>query len=167
MEKNLKRVLLLLTGTALSYYALSLEKARADDPEHEALCDIAPAVSCTAAFESEYGTGFGIICPIVGDDHILCQKNSVYGLLSYLSMIPLVLTENLFAAEILLFMSLGSICISVFLAWVLWMQKNFCIVCGAIYIVNIWLLKLNWSSRLEIMATKYSDLEKEEIKKNN
>ena len=49
----------------------SLENAREEDPDHQALCDLAPSVSCTAAFESEYGTGFGIICPIVGEDHIL------------------------------------------------------------------------------------------------
>ena len=92
------------------------------------MCDIASWSSCSAAFNSKFGTGFGVICDIVGKDHIACQKNSIYGIVSYSLMIPLILIGNIFSAEVLLFMSLGSIVVSCFLAYVLWTMKNLCIV---------------------------------------
>ena len=87
--------------------------------------------------------------------------------------------QNVFAAEVLLIISLGSIVIrypgfffnfqsfSIFLAYVLVLLKTVCLVCIGTYVVNIILLKQNWQSRKEIMAMKYADLEIEQIKKDN
>ena len=159
--------MLTLLGAAISYYAFSIEQRKSEDEEFGALCDIASWSSCSAAFSGKYGTGFGFVCDLVGEESVLCQKNSVYGIVSYLSMVPLILIGNLITAEILLFMSLGSIAISLFLAYVLWITKNLCLVCASCYVINILLLYYNWNSRMEIMATTYSDIEIEEIKKNN
>ena len=94
----------------------SLNFSSLENPEHEATCDFpSPSasfkISCSTAFNSEYGKGFGFICPILGEDSPLCQKNSLYGIVSYSLMIPLVLMQNVFAAEVLLIVSLASIVI--------------------------------------------------------
>ena len=93
----------------------------------------------------------------------MCQKNSVYGIFFYASMIPLTLVRNTFTAEILMFMSFSSIGMSVYLSYVLFMMKNFCIVCFATHCINVYLLIKNWQSRRLIMAEVYADIDK----KNN
>ena len=93
----------------------------------------------------------------------MCQKNSVYGIVFYASMIPLTLVRNTFTAEILMFMSFSSIGMSVYLSYVLFMMKNFCIVCFATHCINVYLLIKNWQSRRLIMAEVYADIDK----KNN
>ena len=100
-------------------------------------------------------------------DHILCQKNSVYGVFFYGAMVSLILIRNTFTAEILLFMSLASIIISTYLTIILFQIRNFCIVCAATHVINIILLIDNWRSRREIMAEAYADIKRAEIKKTS
>jgi len=114
------------------------------------MCDINDWVSCTKAFDSDHGTGFGIIGKIFGEESVFNQKNSVYGILSYGMMIPLILIENLLSAYILFLMSVGSIFISVYLAYALFKMRNICIVCFGIYGVNIALLYSTWQNLLDI-----------------
>lgn len=106
------RLVLALAGVAISVYSIYVDKKFQEDENATAMCDIgtlrsytateiilASWSSCKGAFQSEYGTGFGIICKITGEDHVLCQKNSVYGLFFYGLMVPLTLLRNTAAAE--------------------------------------------------------------------
>ena len=107
------RLVLALAGVAISVYSIYVDKKFQEDENATAMCDIGEFLrfrakyycilaswsTCKGAFQSEYGTGFGIVCKITGEDHVLCQKNSVYGLFFYGLMVPLTLMRNTAAAE--------------------------------------------------------------------
>jgi len=162
-----RQLVVAVFGVVVSAYSVYVEGQKREDENYEAVCDITSWSSCTSAFEHPVGTGFGFVCQITGDDHILCQKNSVYGVFFYGAMVALILIRNTFTAEILLFMSLASIIISTYLTIILFQIRNFCIVCAATHVINIILLIDNWRSRREIMAEAYADIKRAEIKKTS
>ena len=72
------------------------------DPEYRPLCDLDEGVSCSVAFNSSYGRGFGFVHKLVGgdEDHWLVQPNPVYGLAFYSLMALLALLNFVFTARI-------------------------------------------------------------------
>ncbi|KAI2798045.1 Vitamin K epoxide reductase complex subunit 1-like protein 1 [Blomia tropicalis] len=72
-------------GMILSLYGLYVEVQHDLQPSFEAMCDINPTISCSAAFLSDYGKGFGILPPQ------LALRNPIFGILFYLTMLVLVL----------------------------------------------------------------------------
>ena len=59
--------LVVILGFGLAAYSLYEELQMEANPEYRPLCDIQEGVSCSKAFKSEWGTGFGFIHKIVGE----------------------------------------------------------------------------------------------------
>ncbi|KDR18052.1 Vitamin K epoxide reductase complex subunit 1-like protein 1 [Zootermopsis nevadensis] len=76
-------------GMGLSYYAYVVETTKEHDESYVAMCDISEHMSCSKAFMSSYGKGFGIARHIFGEDSILNQPNSLGGMLFYCVLIGL------------------------------------------------------------------------------
>ncbi|RZF36366.1 hypothetical protein LSTR_LSTR010407 [Laodelphax striatellus] len=85
-------------GFLLSYYAYNVEVSFEEDSNYVAMCDISEHMSCTKAFSSEYGKGFGLTRLIVGEDSPLNQPNGVLGLIFY-SIFGLLNCEHPFTKE--------------------------------------------------------------------
>lgn len=129
-------VLLASLGFLLSCYALyvrwRVENARrTDHPRrtdaavYKPLCDISDRISCTKAFLSKAGLTGGL-------------PNPLYGIFFY-PFIALLAYDNL--PQMLFWASLIAVLVSVYLAYVSYVkQKNFCVVCTAIYLINILLV---------------------------
>lgn len=148
-----------LLAFGLSVYAIyiqsQVEKATEEDEDYEALCDINEQFSCSKLYASQYGKGFGL--DFLPED--LRLPNGVYGAGLYfvLSLLSECWNWNnywfwdywhfnpfsgfskfLNIVKIQLFLSLQSIFISIYLAYVsLFVIKVFCLVCIALYVLNI------------------------------
>ncbi|HIH38588.1 vitamin K epoxide reductase family protein [Candidatus Woesearchaeota archaeon] len=118
-----------ILGLLLSLYALYIEKRAEKQKGYKAACDFNNKMSCTKAFTSKYGKTFGL-------------PNSVYGMAFYLLIIILSFFNQVRIIQVLAFLAvLGSCC----LAYMLYVKlRDVCIVCTAIYIVNILLLILSF-----------------------
>ncbi|KAG8199275.1 hypothetical protein JTE90_003697 [Oedothorax gibbosus] len=121
--------ILCVAGLGLSVYAYHVETKKEKDDSYTAMCDISEHMSCTAAFSSKYGKGFGLFEHIVGKEHILNQPNSVFGVLFYLIFMPLSETPSLpLSRGLILLCVLANIC-SVYLAYILmFILYDFCVV---------------------------------------
>lgn len=103
------------------YVTYRFEKSKA----YKAVCDFNERMSCTKVFTSKYGVIFGI-------------PNHFYGIGFYLAVFFL---DLLGYHQIVLYMAIASIALSVYLAYAsLIKEKNFCLVCNAVYLVNALLL---------------------------
>jgi len=119
-------LIIAIIGIILSIYALYVEYKKSKNKNYQAACDISDNSSCTKAFLSSYGKILGI-------------PNSALGIIFYLIIIILSLfnTYN----NIIFYLSVISFIGSLYLAYILYFKlKNFCLVCNAIYVVNILLL---------------------------
>jgi vitamin-K-epoxide reductase (warfarin-sensitive) len=111
-------------GLILSVYALNVRvKASASkDKSYKPLCDVSERVSCTKAFSSSYGKTFGM-------------PNPVYGIILYMIIIVLAFLSR---EDIMRYFIYFMLLASVWLAYVSYIkQKNFCVVCSGIYLINI------------------------------
>uniref|UniRef100_A0A663FJ04 vitamin-K-epoxide reductase (warfarin-sensitive) n=1 Tax=Aquila chrysaetos chrysaetos TaxID=223781 RepID=A0A663FJ04_AQUCH len=130
------RAALCLAGAALSLYALHVERAHARDPSYRAACDLGPAVSCTRVFASRWGRGLGLVEVVAGRDNAVASFPNG----PILGAVPGRVT-----AAALLGTSVASAMASLWLAGVLafglW---DFCLVCITTYVLNGFLLALNW-----------------------
>ena len=117
-------------GFILSAYAVSVERRRSLFKNYTPFCDISRHVSCTKAFFSPSGKlVFGI-------------PNSVIGLFFYFGVYLLAL---LGLPRYILYASLFSSVGTLYLAYVSYIKmKNFCIVCTAVYMVNLLLLVFSY-----------------------
>ncbi|GBM71329.1 Vitamin K epoxide reductase complex subunit 1-like protein 1 [Araneus ventricosus] len=130
-----------IAGLLLSIYAYHVEVKKEKDENYTAMCDISEHMSCTAAFSSKYGKGFGILEHIVGKESILNQPNSVFGLVFYLIFMPLGEIPNLTVSKIMIGLAVLSNLCSVYLAYILmFILYDFCVVCVTTYAVNFFLL---------------------------
>ncbi|XP_076765632.1 vitamin-K epoxide reductase [Xylocopa sonorina] len=135
---NFKITITCIVGFVLSYYAFRVEVAKENDDSYEAMCDISEHVSCTKAFSSEYGKGFGII----PETSPLNMPNPVYGLLFY-ALVALMSTSNRYILSIqVVILAVCANILTIYLASILYIQKNICIVCVSTYITNAVLLTL-------------------------
>ncbi|KAK0076683.1 hypothetical protein PV325_005015 [Microctonus aethiopoides] len=121
-----------VVGFALSYYAYMVETAKEQDHTYEAMCDISEHVSCTKAFMSEYGKGFGII----EKNSIFYQPNSVYGIGYYGIVIITSIFNDYGHAVALMTLAIVSNISSIYLAWILYLLNDICVICVSTYVVN-------------------------------
>ncbi|XP_062514292.1 vitamin K epoxide reductase complex subunit 1-like protein 1 [Corticium candelabrum] len=144
------RAVLCVAGLCLSAYALYIEIEKHRDASYRPLCDISEGVSCTKAFLSEYGRGFGIIGSLLGKDSMLNQPNAAFGMIFYCIFIFIGLTRSAFLETVGLVLAIGSCIVSVYLSYVLYLLKDVCIVCMATYIMNFLLMLVTIARRNEL-----------------
>ncbi|XP_048189153.1 vitamin K epoxide reductase complex subunit 1 [Perognathus longimembris pacificus] len=139
------RLALCLAGFLLSVYSLHVKAARARDRDYRALCDVGTAISCSRVFSSRWGSGFGLVEPVLGADSILNQSNSIFGCIFYTLQLLLGCVQGRWASILLLLSSLMSLIGTVYLAWILFfVLHDFCIVCVATYAINVGLTLLSF-----------------------
>ncbi|CAF3646164.1 unnamed protein product [Rotaria sp. Silwood1] len=158
------QVLLGLTGLGLSIYAYYVKQQLKKNPKYKALCDLGPNISCTKAFSSKYGTGFGLSSSLFGENSIMNASNVNFGIGFYIFQIMSgeklnyifhffdhkklffiigLIVISLFN-KLALFSSVLSCISSIYLAYILaFILKDFCLVCVISYIINFGLL---WSN---------------------
>jgi len=111
---------LAVIGILLSLYALYVEQKVRKNIHYKAFCDISDHISCTKAVGSRYGK-------------LLYLPNAFFGVLFY---ILIILFWSL--PELQFILALVGLIISIVLAYISYiLQKNFCLVCSTIYLVNI------------------------------
>jgi len=116
-----------IIGFLLSLYAVYIEHRAKPG---KAICDINEHISCTKAFQSEYGKTFGV-------------SNAIGGLLFYVLVFVLALLNY---NEYVFYLAVLSVLGSIYLGYISYAKlKNFCLVCSAIYVVNILLLVFSYS----------------------
>jgi uncharacterized membrane protein len=119
---NLVVVLLAVVGCALSLYAYCIEQKVSVDKPYRPICDISDLVSCTKTFKSSYSRMFGV-------------SNSLLGIVFYSFMIVCALLN---IASLLFMGALAGLGVSILLAYIVYVKiKAYCIVCTALYIINI------------------------------
>lgn len=115
------------TGFLLAGYAVWVS-INAQRTGYRALCDLSDHVSCTRAFTDERGRLLGF-------------HNATLGAIYYLLISVFALLE---LTGVLVLISLLGVVASAYLAYVsYWRMRNFCVVCTAVYLVNIALLVLS------------------------
>ncbi|XP_060816234.1 vitamin K epoxide reductase complex subunit 1-like protein 1 [Bombus pascuorum] len=127
-----------IVGFAVSYYAYYVELAKEEDDLYEAVCDISEHVSCTKAFSSEYGKGFGII----PETSLLYAPNSIYGLTFYLLVAILSISNKYVTSALVVTLGICANLGTLYLAYILYKLSNICVVCVSLYVVNAILLIL-------------------------
>lgn len=133
-----------LTGLIISLYALYVEYNLDTNKNYQPMCDIATHVSCSRAFRSSFAEGFGIIEPFFGSDHLLLQKNPVYGCIIYTLIFLMQFIKSAWTAKLSLVLSVIMNLLSVYLISILVYLRTVCLVCGCIYIVNALLLYFSY-----------------------
>lgn len=127
-------------GVLISIYAYVVETRFERDPKYQPMCDISPHLSCTKAFNSRYGKGLGLVQRVVGPDSVLVQPNSVYGVLHY----SLVFLSGMADGKRWKMVHLGlcalATVMSFYLAYILYLLRDICVVCVATYVCNFLLL---------------------------
>ncbi|XP_028396501.1 vitamin K epoxide reductase complex subunit 1-like [Dendronephthya gigantea] len=138
------RTFLCLLGIVLSIYALYVEVKKMQDKSFVALCDIHSKMSCSKVFSSKYGTGFGLVEPLLGKDSIFNIPNSIYGIAFYIFVLSLGFFDGVTVAWIVVINCILSCVGCVYLAYILYyILEDFCIVCVSTYVVNALLLVLS------------------------
>ena len=116
--------LLAISGFLVSAYALYVKVKISKDNSYSPLCDIRSKISCSKALGSRYSVTLGI-------------PNPLGGLFFYL----LLFAVSFLNMKILFYPLLGAVLFSIYLAYISYFrQKNFCLVCNFIYLVNLALL---------------------------
>ncbi len=112
-------------GFVISLYALYVERRLEHNRKYVPACDIRKNVSCSRAFMSEWGNLLGL-------------PNSAYGLLYYGTVFALAYAG---IALPLLVVAIAGAMAAVGLAVVSYgIQRNFCLVCTAVYAINLVIL---------------------------
>ncbi|GMU19266.1 MAG: hypothetical protein AMXMBFR12_04580 [Candidatus Babeliales bacterium] len=118
-------VILALIGLALSLYAQDVEQQLKKDEQFKPACDINDRISCSRPLTSPYANLFSV-------------PNSLLGIFFY-STLAVVAFCGLHT--IVLLMAIAGIIATFVLAYLLYFKINsFCLVCTALYIVNILIL---------------------------
>lgn len=117
--------ILALIGLILSLYALFVEEKKFNQRRYKPLCDLHRHISCTKAFSSKEGHVFGF-------------SNTIIGITFYLIIL---ISSIYFWNDFIFYTSVLSVLFSLYLAYLSYVKmKNFCLVCTAIYIINVLLL---------------------------
>lgn len=120
--------LLSLVGLAVSVYTYLLEEKIKKEPTYKPVCDLSDRISCSKPIKSNYGKLFFI-------------SNSLMGMLYYVVVGLLALVD---AHTLLLILSSVALLLSGILAYILYFKiKSFCLLCNAIYLVNILIFVLS------------------------
>jgi vitamin-K-epoxide reductase (warfarin-sensitive) len=111
-------------GFLVSLYALYVKIKMKRDRDYRPVCDIRDNISCTRALGSRYGSTLGL-------------PNPLYGLLFY----PFVFILSFTQPQWLIYPAAAAVLFSLYLAFISYViQRNFCLVCTAIYLINLALL---------------------------
>jgi len=132
-------IILAIIGILLSIYAYYIERKTRKNKHYHAVCDFNNTVSCTKAFSSKYGHTFGV-------------SNSIGGIFFYFLILILVILSiyniyNLSSIIInsIFYLTIISMIGSTYLAYASYFKlKNFCMICNAIYIINILLVVFSY-----------------------
>jgi vitamin-K-epoxide reductase (warfarin-sensitive) len=158
-----------LLALGLSAYSVYVESRISEDDEYEALCDLGPEMSCSKVFSSEYSKGFGL--DFLPEE--LKLPNGFYGIGFYfvvaalseflmiyrpkncflITTFPLGFTKNLALVKLQFLLSVTSVLVSIYLAYVLYfVLSNLCVVCVAAYILNFISVVLVWKKLSQLSA---------------
>ncbi len=120
-------------GLALTFYAIYVRNKKTDFPDYKPLCDINRKISCTKAFMSDYY-------------ELFLFPNTIYGLIYY----GLCFILSFSRVNYIFYISIPATIFTFYLAYLSYhKQKNFCIVCAIIYLINIYLVTASYI--IEIM----------------
>lgn len=109
-------------GLLLSTYGFYIEQKLKKDTTYKPLCDISPNISCSKPFLSPYGK-------------IITNSNTALGMFFYSMLIVLGFFEY---REVTFMFTFAGIAMSLVFAYILYFKiKTVCLLCSAIYIVNI------------------------------
>lgn len=111
-------------GFVLSAYAYQVSQRHKKQKNYKPLCDISKNISCTRAFTSSSAA-------------LLGHANSLFGMLFYAGVYALVLYSK---TEYVFYASIGAVLGCVYLGYLQYKMKNFCVVCTSVYVVNILLM---------------------------
>ena len=115
-------------GFALSLYGYFVERKIMENPSYKPACDLSDRISCSKPILSQYGKLFFVSNTLVG--------MAFYGLVFVLALLGMA-----YPIFILACVSLGATFV---LAYILYFKVgSFCLVCNAIYVVNIVLFVLS------------------------
>ncbi|KAM7343994.1 vitamin-K epoxide reductase [Cochliomyia hominivorax] len=137
MPKNYKLRIWCLIGLILSLYATYVEIKLLVNKDYKALCDLAPKLSCTAVFSSHYGKSFGFLNMFFDEKSSKWNPpNGIFGIIYYTILLITTFLDkpNLIKYQILL--CILSNLMSIYLAYLLYILENICLVCISIYVVN-------------------------------
>lgn len=156
---TVSRVVLGIIGLILSVYTIFVEVSAHSDKSYKAMCDISESVSCSKVFLSKYGTGFGLVGPILGEESIFNIPNSIFGIIFYSLIICISLVGNRKQGlKVLSILSFLSCAMSVYLATILYMLQDICMVCVSTYIVNFSLFYVSFKRYNEYaVSEKYKE----------
>ncbi len=119
-------------GFGLSLYGFLIEQKIKKDPQYKPACDISDRISCSKPFLSSYGK-------------LLSVSNTIVGLFFYALLGVFAWCEY---TMLIFYCSLIAVVVSIYLAYILYAKiKVFCLLCTAIYIVNLALL---WASYTQL-----------------
>lgn len=117
-----------LLGLIISAYALYVKRNLAIYKVYKPLCDIKDNVSCSKAFTSKYGSLTG-------------WPNPIFGMIYYVAVFILTLYYD---SRSILVLSMIALAGTLYLAYISYFkQKNFCLVCSSIYLINILIFVLS------------------------
>ncbi|MBS3128819.1 vitamin K epoxide reductase family protein [Candidatus Woesearchaeota archaeon] len=117
--------ILAIIGLLLSLYALYVKTKAEKNKKYKPLCDISENISCTKAFLSKEGSLTGFPNPLIGIFYYVIIFSLFY------------IKQN----QIIFYFSFIAALGSLYLAYLSYIkQKNFCLVCTGIYVVNILLM---------------------------
>ncbi|KAF7280589.1 vitamin-K epoxide reductase [Rhynchophorus ferrugineus] len=123
-----------LIGLGLSLYAYAVELHLEQNKNYKPYCDLAEHMSCTKAFDSQYGKGFGIF----SKDSIFYKPNSFFGIVFYSMVATLSLSNSPVAVNGSLLLIILSNFASLYFAYILYfILADLCVVCIGTYIVNV------------------------------
>ncbi|CAG9857096.1 unnamed protein product [Phyllotreta striolata] len=146
-----------LVGLGLSLYAYTVELQIERNEKYSPMCDISPQMSCSKAFKSPYGKGFGIF----GKFSTLNQPNSLFGLMFYSMMATLAQSNSKFPAWFMLMAIFLSNLLSLYFAYILYfVLYDFCVVCVGTYVVNILNLLLIQAKLKLLLAPRQDPIKK-------
>lgn len=146
-DVNSSTVFLSLVGLLIAVYSYYVKWSFKRNPvNYRALCDLNETISCTRVVTSKYGSGFGFMGTLFGENSVLNMSNSILGAVFYsLQIILTCYNQHELIQLTALTASVASIIGSVYLAYILYfVLKDICIVCIASYVVNALLLYNNW-----------------------
>lgn len=120
-------VIVAVIGFCISVYTYFLEQKVKSQPSYKPACDISDRVSCTKPMKSSYAA-------------IFYFSNAIIGAAYYLMIIALALLGMHY---LLIFSTIMGCLVSALLAYLLYFKiKSVCLLCIALYLINIVLLIL-------------------------
>lgn len=137
-----------IIGFLVSIYGLYVEIMMDKyGTEYTPLCDISSYISCSKPLHSRFAIGLGIVEHIFGPDHILNQRNALYGVLMYILLLPIQFMQFNWAITLTVYICIFLNLLTVYLFAILVYLRVICLVCYAIYIINGALLVLSIKRR--------------------